>query len=144
MPASIRCLAWRIIPMRERRPACAASFSIRSASSTNCRMSCARRARWSKCTSTMLGRNEKPSASSELYTFLDLRNELWLVYGGSMTINGITTGVVLGVLLVFGAATARADVIVLDGILNAAQVVDGGGSTSTATGFATLSINTGA
>jgi hypothetical protein len=44
--------------------------------------------------------------------------------------------------LVLGLSAARADVIVLDGILNAAQVVDGGGSTSTATAFASLSIDT--
>jgi hypothetical protein len=35
-------------------------------------------------------------------------------------------------------------VILLSGVLNAAQVVDGGGSTSTATGFATLTLDTNA
>jgi hypothetical protein len=42
------------------------------------------------------------------------------------------------------AVPARAEVITLQGSLEARQVVDGGGSTSTATGFATLQINTGA
>src|SRR5690348_15852028 len=41
-----------------------------------------------------------------------------------------------------GATAARADIIVLQGALTAAQVVDGGGSTSTATGFATVTIDT--
>ncbi len=42
------------------------------------------------------------------------------------------------------ALPANAAVITLSGALTADQVVDGGGSTSTATGFATLYINTGA
>lgn len=49
----------------------------------------------------------------------------------------------MAITLLLGGAGAHADVIVLSGILNAAQVVDGGGSTSSATGLATLSINTG-
>jgi len=44
----------------------------------------------------------------------------------------------------FSGSGAQASVIVLSGVLDAAQVVDGGGSTSTATAFAMLSINTGA
>jgi hypothetical protein len=44
--------------------------------------------------------------------------------------------------LVLGLSAARADIIVLSGILNAAQVVDGGGSTSTADGLAVLSLDT--
>jgi hypothetical protein len=42
------------------------------------------------------------------------------------------------------AAPAHAEIIMLRGAMNAAQVVDGGGSTSAATGFATLVLNTGA
>ena len=49
----------------------------------------------------------------------------------------------LAVALFAVAGVARADVIVLSGVLNAAQVVDVT-STSSATGTATLSINTGA
>jgi hypothetical protein len=40
------------------------------------------------------------------------------------------------------ARPAQADTITLSGNLNASQVVDGGGSTSTATGFATVTIDT--
>ncbi|HXN50791.1 MAG TPA: CHRD domain-containing protein [Candidatus Acidoferrum sp.] len=40
------------------------------------------------------------------------------------------------------ARPAQADTITLSGILNASQVVDGGGSTSTATGLATVTIDT--
>jgi hypothetical protein len=40
------------------------------------------------------------------------------------------------------ARPAQADTITLSGNLNASQVVDGGGSTSTATGFATVIIDT--
>jgi uncharacterized protein (TIGR03382 family) len=46
--------------------------------------------------------------------------------------------------LLFGFSAAHADVIVLEGSLDAAQVVDGGGSTSTADAFASLSIDTAA
>lgn len=42
----------------------------------------------------------------------------------------------------FTSAPSRADVLVLTGILTAGQVVDSGGSTSTATGFASLAIDT--
>ena len=42
------------------------------------------------------------------------------------------------------ATPAQAEIIMLRGAMDAAQVVDGGGSTSTATGFATLVLNTGA
>lgn len=44
--------------------------------------------------------------------------------------------------LLVTSSAARADLILLNGALNAAQVVDGGGSTSTATGFAALAIDT--
>jgi hypothetical protein len=40
------------------------------------------------------------------------------------------------------AQPGRADLITLNGNLNASQVVDGGGSTSTATGFGTVTIDT--
>ena len=40
------------------------------------------------------------------------------------------------------ARPAQADTITVSGNLNASQVVDGGGSTSTATGFATVTIDT--
>src|SRR5713226_6055471 len=48
----------------------------------------------------------------------------------------------LPALCLFATTAAKADVIVLTGALDAAQVVDSGGSTSTATGFATVTIDT--
>jgi hypothetical protein len=45
-------------------------------------------------------------------------------------------------LCLFASAAARADLLVLTGILTSKQVVDGGGSTSNATGFAALTIDT--
>jgi len=57
----------------------------------------------------------------------------------------ITARLVMGVGLGFLAGSAaQADVILLSGVLNSAQVVDGGGSTSTGTGFASLALDTGA
>jgi hypothetical protein len=56
----------------------------------------------------------------------------------------IANAAALIVSIAFSGSGAQANVIVLSGVLDAGQVVDGGGSTSTATAFATLSINTGA
>jgi CHRD domain/PEP-CTERM motif len=49
---------------------------------------------------------------------------------------------VLAVVAAFLSSPACATIIVLSGNLDAAQVLDGGGSTSTATGFATVTIDT--
>jgi len=54
----------------------------------------------------------------------------------------VVRNIVAAIGLVLGLSAARADIIVLSGILNAAQVVDGGGSTSTAEALAVLSIDT--
>jgi len=54
----------------------------------------------------------------------------------------ITQFIAAAALGIIAGAPARADVIILSGILDAAQVIDGGGSTSTATGFATVAIDT--
>jgi CHRD domain/PEP-CTERM motif len=51
---------------------------------------------------------------------------------------------VLAAWTLFTCPSAHALIIVLDGNLDAAQVVDGGGSVSTATGFATVTIDTSA
>lgn len=57
--------------------------------------------------------------------------------------NSFKIAVLVAIAVLFaGATAARADIIVLQGDLTAAQVVDGGGSTSTATGFATVTIDT--
>jgi hypothetical protein len=45
-------------------------------------------------------------------------------------------------LVSFGTASAHAAIYTLNGSLDASQVVDGGGSTSTATGFGTVTIDT--
>src|SRR5690242_5543601 len=49
---------------------------------------------------------------------------------------------VLPALCLFASVAARADLLILAGDLTAAQVVDGGGSNSTATGSAILTIDT--
>ena len=49
---------------------------------------------------------------------------------------------IVGAGMALFARPALADTITLSGNLNASQVVDGGGSTSTATGFATVTIDT--
>jgi hypothetical protein len=50
--------------------------------------------------------------------------------------------VIVGAGIALFAQPSQADLITLSGILDASQVVDGGGSTSTATGFGTVTIDT--
>ena len=50
--------------------------------------------------------------------------------------------VVLGLLCLLGDRSAEASAIVLSGVLDASQVVDGGGSSSTALGFGMVTIDT--
>jgi hypothetical protein len=50
--------------------------------------------------------------------------------------------VLVAAMATLSCSPAQATLIVLSGILDAAQVVDGGGSASTATGFATVTIDT--
>jgi hypothetical protein len=49
---------------------------------------------------------------------------------------------IVGAGLVLFSRSGEAGLITLSGVLNASQVVDGGGSTSTATGFGTVTIDT--
>ncbi len=69
----------------------------------------------------------KPAASAKME--IRVRTSFWYL-----------AIVVAGIALF--ARPAQADTITLSGALNASQVVDGGGSTSTATGFGTVTIDT--